>query len=78
MRAGHLHTQQETVLGKTKQGAPSVQGVKKMNSRSPRLHSSLLFFFSTAARGTQAGTRTASGNIPLVLCEVWKTRGLTG
>ncbi|XP_064161243.1 mitochondrial S-adenosylmethionine carrier protein isoform X2 [Anguilla rostrata] len=26
----------------------------------------------------KAGTRTASGNIPLVLCEVWKTRGLTG
>ncbi|KAJ8361221.1 hypothetical protein SKAU_G00177460 [Synaphobranchus kaupii] len=26
----------------------------------------------------KTGTRTASGNIPLVLCEVWKTRGLTG
>ncbi|XP_071370441.1 LOW QUALITY PROTEIN: mitochondrial S-adenosylmethionine carrier protein [Centroberyx affinis] len=26
----------------------------------------------------KAGTTTASGNIPLVLCDVWKSRGLTG
>ncbi|XP_019715286.1 mitochondrial S-adenosylmethionine carrier protein isoform X1 [Hippocampus comes] len=26
----------------------------------------------------KAGSSTASGNIPLVLCDVWKSRGLTG
>ncbi|XP_054641209.1 S-adenosylmethionine mitochondrial carrier protein isoform X2 [Dunckerocampus dactyliophorus] len=26
----------------------------------------------------KAGSTTASGNIPLVLCDVWKSRGLTG
>ncbi|XP_062400940.1 mitochondrial S-adenosylmethionine carrier protein [Sardina pilchardus] len=26
----------------------------------------------------KAGTSTASGNIPLVLCEVWKSQGVTG
>lgn len=38
----------------------------------------LSFITPLISLSLQAGTTTAEGNIPLVLYDVWKSRGLTG
>nr|XP_043879312.1 S-adenosylmethionine mitochondrial carrier protein [Solea senegalensis] len=53
-----------------------MMGDRKRRRRS--IHHPTSVFSPPLSVSVQAGSSTASGNIPVVLHEVWKSRGLTG